>query len=598
LQEYAILFADGDADERDVMYVDSVQVRTDKLSDAELTLLGSPSGKGIPVALPRTTVAGRWDFDRGNLAATIGAPLEFFDGAGGDSETKTQFGTTESFGIPAVNGQVANVMRVPGDKSNKIGYIMRHGISANGGGSKVNKYTIVMDVYVENPPGAGSLIQTDTLDNTSDGDVFWQGSNFGQGNNGYNGTGQFTANAWHRVAWAVDLSVTPSVITKYVDGIKQDDWHPGDALDGRRALQEYAILFADGDADERDVMYVDSVQVFGSKLSDSQMAALSSPASGSIPVAVPGSSVKGQWDFNGARLAATVGAPLEFFDGAGGDSETKTQFGTTESFEIPGIDGQNLDVMRVPGDKSNKIGYIMRHGITPNGGGSKVNKYTVLMDVYVENPPGAGSLIQTDTLDNTSDGDVFWQGNNFGQGNNGYLGTGQFTANAWHRVVWAVDLTSNPSTITKYVDGVFQDDWHPGDALDGRRGLQEYAILFADGDADERDVMYVNSVQVRDGKLSNADIEALGGPTAGGLPLIYGEEAPAAVQPPESPAELSIARAGNSVTISWPSDLTGWTLEASPVVGSSAAWTTVPNVTGSSVTVTVQPGARFFRLRK
>ncbi|MGV3771310.1 MAG: hypothetical protein ACO1QB_00310, partial [Verrucomicrobiales bacterium] len=91
-------------------------------------------------------VKGQWDFDAGTLAATVGAPLEYFDGAGGDTETKTSFGTTTSFGIPDIGGQPAAVMKVPGDKSNKIGYIMRHGISPNGGGSLVNKYTIVMDV--------------------------------------------------------------------------------------------------------------------------------------------------------------------------------------------------------------------------------------------------------------------------------------------------------------------------------------------------------------------------------------------------------------------------------------------------------------------
>jgi hypothetical protein len=36
-----------------------------------------------------------------------------------------------------------------------------------------------------------------------DGDLFWQGSNFGQGNGGYNGTGAFTAGSWHRIVAAL-----------------------------------------------------------------------------------------------------------------------------------------------------------------------------------------------------------------------------------------------------------------------------------------------------------------------------------------------------------------------------------------------------------
>ena len=171
-------------------------------------------------------VRGQWDFEQGDLAATVGTPLEYFDGVGGQTEQKTQFGTTTSFGIPDIAGQSARVMKVPGDLSNKIGYIMRHGIAPNGGGTKVNQYTLIYDVMVAEAasPGAASMIQIDDLNNTSDGDLFWQGSNFGQGQGGYVGTTNFTAGAWHRVAMAVDLAAQPSVITKFVDGVKQDDW--------------------------------------------------------------------------------------------------------------------------------------------------------------------------------------------------------------------------------------------------------------------------------------------------------------------------------------------------------------------------------------
>ncbi|MGV3771607.1 MAG: hypothetical protein ACO1QB_01815, partial [Verrucomicrobiales bacterium] len=282
----------------------------------------------------------------------------------------------------------------------------------------------------------------------------------------------------------------------------------------------------------------------------------------------------------------------EYFDGAGGDTETKTSFGTTTSFGIPDIGGQPAAVMKVPGDKSNKIGYIMRHGISPNGGGSLVNKYTIVMDVYVDpSGSGAGSLIQTDTLNNTSDGDIFHQGSNFGQGAGGYEGTGQFTIGAWHRVAWAVDLTASPATITKYVDGIKQDDWNPSDALDGRRALREFAILFADGDQDERLLMYVNSVQVHDRKLSDTELEALGEPTAVGLPLLSQEA-------PQTPVALAIAKNGSNVTITWPGETQGFVLESTPAVGTGAIWTPVAGVVGNSATIPAASGNRFYRLRK
>ena len=172
---------------------------------------------------------------------------------------------------------------------------------------------------------------------------------------------------------AVDLAATPAVITKFVDGVKQDDWKT-DGLDGRRALRDFAILFGDGDQDERRIWYVNSIQIREGKATDAELTELGLPTANGIPRPGQPTSITGQWDFDQGNLGATIGNPLEYFDGPGGQTETKTQFGTTTSFGIPDIGGQPAKVMRVPGDLSNKIGYIMRHGISPNGGGTKVDQ--------------------------------------------------------------------------------------------------------------------------------------------------------------------------------------------------------------------------------
>jgi len=590
LRDSANLFADGDQDERRVWYVNSIQVREGKMTDAELIYLGKPQVQGIPRDIPQITVKGQWDFN-GNLNATVGQPLEFFDGPGGQTETKTEFGTASSFGLPPVGATDVTVMKVPGDLSNKIGYTMRHGISPNGGGTKVNQYTLIYDVLLAtNGPGAASMIQIDDANNTSDGDIFWQGNGFGQGQGGYVGTGAFTAGEWHRVSLAVDLAANPAVITKFVDGIKQDDWKT-DGLDGRRALLNSAILFADGDQDERRVWYVNAVQIREGKLSDAQLTALGGPSATGIPIVVRETSVVGQWDFE-SNLSATVGQALEYFDGPGGQTETKTQFGSTTSFGIPDIAGTPITVMKVPGDLSNKIGYVMKHGIAPNGGGTKVNQYTLIYDLLIAtNGPGAASLIQIDEGNNTSDGDLFWQGNNFGQGQGGYVGTGNFTPGEWHRVAIAVDLSAQPAVITKFVDGVKQDDWKT-DGLDGRRALRDSAILFADGDQDERRGWYVNSVQIHAKKLSDAELTALGAPTAEGLPLFINS-----VPQEEEQPSLTVAREGANLRLSWPATLAGFTLESTTNLG-AANWTAVAGVNNNSIAVSVTEPHRFFRLRK
>jgi hypothetical protein len=495
-------------------------------------------------------------------------------------------------------------MQVPGDTgpgSRNLGYIMTHGIAPNGGGTKVNQYTLIMDVFVDTAgPGAASLWNVGaSLNNTDDGDLFWQGNNFGQGTGGYNGTGQFAAGAWHRVVAAYDEAANPPVVTKYVDGIKQDDWTANQGLDNdRRAMQPTAILFGDGDQDERRIMWVNSIQIRAGKLSDAECVLLGSPSGSGIPVVLPTSNVAGQWDFDRGNLSATIGKPLQYldptYDGPTGTNANLTLFGDTSTLGVALIDGQEAKIMQVPGDTgpgSRNLGYILTHGIAPNGGGTKVNQYTLIMDVFVDTAgPGAASLWNVGaSLNNTDDGDLFWQGNNFGQGTGGYSGTGAFTAGEWHRIAAAYDEAATPPVVTKYVDGIFQDDWTANQGLDNdRRAMQPTAILFGDGDQDERRIMWVNSIQIRNGALSKAELAALSTPTTNGIPVYI---------PVEQPPELCFGKIGNQLTLIWPLSATGYTLKSAPSL-SSPIWTAVPGVLNKSVVVTIGPGNEFFRLEK
>src|SRR5205823_512832 len=76
-----------------------------------------------------------------------------------------------------------------------------------------------------------------------------------------------------------------------------------------------------------------------------------------------------------------------------------------------------------------------------------------------------------------------------------------------------------------------------GTNVDGIFSLREHLILFADGDANERGLAYVNSIQIWDGKLTDLEVSALGGPSARGIPLPY--------------VITSIIRTGSNLTISW-----------------------------------------------
>ncbi|MCX6859112.1 MAG: hypothetical protein NTX70_02640, partial [Verrucomicrobia bacterium] len=302
----------------------------------------------------------------------------------------------------------------------------------------------------------------------------------------------------------------------------------------------------------------------------------------------------GQWDFDFGDLGASIGAPLSYLDGDAGLTKGGTKFGLASELGVDLIGGQDVRVMRVPGDLSNKIGYIMTHRINPNGGGSRVNQYTLAFDLFVGTTgPGAASLWQTSSSANTDDGDLFWQGNNFGQGGNGYIGTGAFTAGAWHRVVAAYDMAATPPVVTKFVDGIKQDDWTANQSLDNpRRSLSTTAILFGDGDQDERREMFVSSVQIRSGKLSDAEMVALGGPSPDGLPVLIGAAAPA----PTRPVIKLTRNADGSITLSW-SGSEPYALE-SKVSLSESAWSPVSGVANNSVTLTATSASAFYRLKQ
>ena len=557
----------------------------------------------VATGAPKTVVTGQWDFEFCDLSATVGAPLQYFDGPSGVTAAETKFGTCASLGVPLINGEEAKIMESPYNAGAfaPYGYIMNHGIAPNGGGTRVNQFTLIMDILMDTTGGgAASLLQM-TPANTDDGDLFWQGNNFGQGTGGYNGAGIFTAGEWHRVAIAYDEAASPPFAAKYVDGVKQDDWTAGHQLDNtRRSLAPTAVLFGDADGDnERRRMWVNSIQIRAGKLSDAELAALGGPSARGIPVAAPASAVTGQWDFNvnnpflNGLLAPTVGKALQYFDGPTGVTSNETRFGTCSELGVAPVNGVDARIMESPYNSGAfaPYGYIMTHLIPPNGGGTRVNQFTLVMDILVDTTGGgAASLLQM-TPANTDDGDLFWQGNNFGQGTGGYGGTSIFTAGEWHRVAIAYDEAASPPHAIKYVDGIFQQDWTAGHQLDNtRRSLAPTAVLFGDADGDnERRKMWVDSVQIRAGALSQAELAALGTPSGAGLPI-------AIALPTPSDARLTIVRNGNTLRISWPASATGYRLQGASSL-TAPNWQDVASVDNcASVTIPGGGGAQFYRL--
>ena len=317
--------------------------------------------------------------------------------------------------------------------------------------------------------------------------------------------------------------------------------------------------------------------------------ATNSPAALLTVNPVPAAFVTGQWDFNQSNLTASCGQALQYFDAT---VQTDTSFGTTTSFGISDIAGQPAKVMYFAPSAASWGGYVMTHDIAPNGGGTNVNQYTVIIDLFCPaSSMGAyRALWQTDPSNTDTDAEVFLNpGDGLGitQTYNGLL-----TADEWHRIVLAFDLTKRE--FGKYIDGVnvlsgpvgtaplgvhraqylsTSVDPLAGGGVDLRWSLKPTALLLGDQDGDLQP-LYVSSVQVRNGRMTDASIAAMGAPTANKIPGC-----------------IKASRSGGSVVINW----TGNVLESA--TNPAGPWTQIGGAAHPHI-VTAPTGNVFFRVRQ
>jgi hypothetical protein len=305
------------------------------------------------------------------------------------------------------------------------------------------------------------------------------------------------------------------------------------------------------------------------------------PVTVTVSTSSPG--ITGQWDFNQGDLSASFGQPLTY---SSPQVQTDTSFGTTTSFGISDIAGQPSKVLHWVPTSGASGGYVMNHGIAPNGGGTKVNQYTVIIDLMYPDTSGFKSLWQTGAPGD-ADGEVFFNGAGLGIASL-YSGS-LLTPGEWHRVAISFDLTQRE--LGKYVDGVNvvtgqigATPFGPheaqylsaattaaaGGGVDLRWSLNATAQLLADEDNEVKEV-YVSSVQIRNGRMSDAAIAAMGAPTANKIPGL-----------------ITATRSGGSIVINW----TGTVLESAPSV--NGPWTVIPGA-AHPYTITAPTGNVFFK---
>ncbi len=150
--------------------------------------------------------------------------------------------------------------------------------------------------------------------------------------------------------------------------------------------------------------------------------------------------------------------------------------------------------------------YICSHGIAPNGTGTLVNRYSLLMDFRIDALGPWYCFFQTNP-DNANDGDCFIRA---GDGGIGVGATGYSSVpsqvNLWQRLVVAVDNEHGIYRI--YLDGesILNGSAQP---VDGRFSLDPTLLLFADENGEDAPID-VARVAIYDACLSAAEVAALG----------------------------------------------------------------------------------------
>ncbi len=209
-----------------------------------------------------------------------------------------------------------------------------------------------------------------------------------------------------------------------------------------------------------------------------------------------------QYDFNGSLSSSVGGAVL-----VTGFAAPAVNAGVT--FSNVTISGQSAQVAAL----TRGTFLRMNHGLGTNGGGTLLNQYTLIMDVNFPSRISGWSVFYQSNTNNTDDGEWFVNSAG-GVGISGNYG-GSVPTNTWNRCAVVVDQVAG--TFTSFINGG-QVQQNTGLSLDGRWALNPQVLLFADENQENSPVL-VNSVQLRPYAMIPADLAALGGATASGVPF-------------------------------------------------------------------------------
>jgi len=213
------------------------------------------------------------------------------------------------------------------------------------------------------------------------------------------------------------------------------------------------------------------------------------------------SSLVGAWEFLDAAhpWRATVGTDLEVAGTAPHHAQEKAD-GKPYPLVIPGVITTRLG-------SPNHL--LARHGIGPNGGGDRVNAYTMLFDMLVPDSGAWRGFYQTD-INNSNDGEFFVRNRDNAIGRHSITYGPPVPTQRWLRLVVSTEL-GETGHLNTYIDGVLHHR-HTTPPRDSEFSLDPQSVLlFADND-NENHPLEIGTVAIFNRALNAQEIAVLGGP--------------------------------------------------------------------------------------
>ncbi|MCW1884049.1 hypothetical protein OKA04_04865 [Luteolibacter flavescens] len=223
---------------------------------------------------------------------------------------------------------------------------------------------------------------------------------------------------------------------------------------------------------------------------------------------------QGIWQLNGSFSGTLPSYPAL-------DASTLVS-GTDYSFAT---DGSGYQYLQTQPFISPSQRLIVNHGVAPNGGpgATRVNQWTIVMDVKLDALQPYAGLIHFNPLNNTDVTIYVLSANNItGSLNGGLSATNAISVNTWYRMAITCGNDGNGSgtTMKLYLNGV-PNGTPRTTSFDGLFSLQSSFLLFSDNTAGGTELKpaKLGSLGFWAEELSAADIAALGGPVPQGIVL-------------------------------------------------------------------------------